>query len=119
MFWSKKADPFERERLLYLTQISDLRSELSETRLAAAAEREKLLERIIAIGYPRLAASTQTRSTKPATSTPLYPGYRPDLRPADPPAEATEAIEAAQTPESALASLLVPPTFANNSDNRN
>jgi hypothetical protein len=130
MFWSKpKSDPFERERLLYLTQISDLRSELSELRLELASqrdsllaeakiERENLLGKILAIGYPRLAnPQIPPRVAKPAQHFPLIPGYRPDLRPADPLEEyvAPEATEV-KTVDAALASLLAPPPFATDSE---
>lgn len=129
MFWSKnpKADLFERERLLYLTQIEDLRSELATVRAEAIAERteflarfeierEKLVNNILAIGYPRVVGiKPPLRSKQPAEKAILTPGYRPDLRPPDPLAEdiAPEAMEA-KTVEQSLASLLVPPTFANN-----
>ncbi len=85
----------------------------------AKAEREDLLQKILAIGYPRLTNQTQIRPTKPAQRQILTPGYRPDLRPADPPAEevAPEATEISpSTVEAALNSLLVPPTFAINSN---
>jgi hypothetical protein len=76
-----QVESLKRENLLLRSQLSDFQSLVQSLNDKAAEERAGLIDRMTAILRPSI-FSTPKPSHK--AFTPVFPGYRPDLRPPDP-----------------------------------
>lgn len=109
-------DAWKDERLALLTQISDFQALIAQHIEVSARERAETLDRFVATLSPRAFDSLKNRSiNKPTSAGPIWPGYRPELRP---PSESSALPDATGDPDPELDSAFPPIAIANSTSTK-